>query len=392
MELPIICAGDWNLTYSTLNSADNIDIINMPLPPSYIRSEWLATWCEELQCGDPFRALHYDKRDFTYVPRTGKRNRSRIDFFIISDCLLSLCNKCWISDSLNSVLFDHKSIHLEFTNNMHNAKIFIDNSIFKHPRCSAVLAAAAVETYLQHATPLQEGLNIQEGLHSIGNIINKIRQANETEFEIAFGGRTQQLELRLAGLNTEINLLVAELLEPEHLNLINLTATPDSFLEILMGNIRNALTSFQTWIKKVKNSNIQVLVRTLHELKKDYVTNFDQITEIESSLCRIREDSLNDRIRELKIFDNLHNEKASPLFLRLLKCSSRDSLSGIKDQNGTPFKIDRERNDYIVGYYERIYTQRAVEDESIFNDCINKFLGPEIINNPVVRDSKLSDE
>jgi hypothetical protein len=33
-DKPVICAGDWNATYSTLDGPGNIDIINMPNPPS----------------------------------------------------------------------------------------------------------------------------------------------------------------------------------------------------------------------------------------------------------------------------------------------------------------------------------------------------------------------
>jgi exonuclease III len=94
----IICAGDWNLTYCTDPSINNIDIINMQAPPSSIRSDRLAAICEEHGLMDPYRLLHFKKREFTYVPRHGGRNRSRIDFFLVSDNLLStVC--------VNNVLF-----------------------------------------------------------------------------------------------------------------------------------------------------------------------------------------------------------------------------------------------------------------------------------------------
>jgi exonuclease III len=78
----VICAGDWNLTFSTQPVEENIDVLNMCNPPSLIRSGWLQEICERCNLTDPFRALNYNKRDFTYVPRTGARNRSRLDFFL----------------------------------------------------------------------------------------------------------------------------------------------------------------------------------------------------------------------------------------------------------------------------------------------------------------------
>jgi exonuclease III len=88
--IPTICAGDWNATYCTENGEGNIDIFNMSKPPSVVRSGWLADIYDNFNMSDPFRAIHYAKKEYTYVPRDGGKNRSRIDFFKISDCLLSL--------------------------------------------------------------------------------------------------------------------------------------------------------------------------------------------------------------------------------------------------------------------------------------------------------------
>jgi exonuclease III len=65
----VICAGDWNLTYCTDNTPQNIDIINMQSPPSQFRSNLLAGICDKYNLMDPFRLLHFDKRDFSFIPR-----------------------------------------------------------------------------------------------------------------------------------------------------------------------------------------------------------------------------------------------------------------------------------------------------------------------------------
>jgi exonuclease III len=113
-DLPIICAGDWNATYCTEDGIGNIDTLNMLHPPSIIRSAWLAEICDQFNLSDPFRVLHYNKKEFTFIPKAGTSNRSRLDFFLISDRLLTICNQCFISASLQSELFDHKSINLTF--------------------------------------------------------------------------------------------------------------------------------------------------------------------------------------------------------------------------------------------------------------------------------------
>jgi exonuclease III len=80
-DIPAICGGDWNTTFSTLEAENNIDIFSMSSPPSVIRSRWLLEICDEYHLMDPYRAINPFKRDFTFIPRTGARNRSRLDFF-----------------------------------------------------------------------------------------------------------------------------------------------------------------------------------------------------------------------------------------------------------------------------------------------------------------------
>jgi exonuclease III len=109
---PIVLGGDWNATFSTLDSPDNIDTYSMPRPPSVFRSQLLWQICAEKKLTDPYRARHPDRRDYTYIPRTGRTNRSRIDFFITSDELLTFVSDCSIAGSLSSAAFDHKPVLL----------------------------------------------------------------------------------------------------------------------------------------------------------------------------------------------------------------------------------------------------------------------------------------
>jgi Reverse transcriptase (RNA-dependent DNA polymerase) len=392
LNVPVICAGDWNLTYSTDNSNNNIDIINMLSPPSVYRSRLLADVCEEFHLTDPYRAIHHDRRDFTYIPRTKKTNRSRIDFFIVSDNLLRLINSCSISSALETTLFDHKSIFLTFRKPTKSKNNFIDPMIFKHDRFDAVVATAAVETFLQHADPeLVDPEQTQVSLRLIGEIINKIMQANELEFEIAFEGEIRGRDLILAGINTEINMLIEDLPDPVTLDTLSLTCNADTFMEILMNNIRNALISFQTWIKKVRNCRSSMLVKKINLLKCNFLDNQDEIFELEESLVLLRDEELRAKINNLKIFEHIHNEKPSPLFLNLIKCRSTDKLSSIRSDTGDVFKSESERHEYIVKYFERVYRKREDADHVDFSNCIGDFLGAEVLNHPVVRNSILSD-
>ena len=80
--IPLILGGDWNATYSQLPADINPDILFMRALPSAIRTGRIIQLCEERSLTDPYRDLHPEDRDFTYIPSGVLRNnRSRIDFF-----------------------------------------------------------------------------------------------------------------------------------------------------------------------------------------------------------------------------------------------------------------------------------------------------------------------
>jgi hypothetical protein len=105
---------------------------------------------------------------------------------------------------LDTVLFDHKSIHLSFQKPIKSTQNFIDPINFKHERFDAVVAVVVAENYLQHAL-LDPDLDLEAGLIEVGNIISKIREANEAEFDMFFEGHSEEKKLRLAGLKGTVS-------------------------------------------------------------------------------------------------------------------------------------------------------------------------------------------
>jgi exonuclease III len=393
-SLPIVCGGDWNMTYSTDNTVDNIDIINMTAPPSSSRSGKLQELCDEFQLTDPYRALFPDGRDYTYVPRSGSLNRSRIDFFIISDSLLNMVEDCSIKPGLLTKLFDHKSVMLSFfRENKNIVRHRINPSVLAHPRFEAVLACAVAETHLQHADPDQDGLDRPAGLRHIGEIVNKIREINELELESELNGLTPLAEMQLAGKKRELDELVELLLDPEQLHLMILTCENDTFFEVLISNIRNSLISFQTWIKKVENAKVNLLTKTLNRLKLGYLDNFQEIFDVEKDLNAISEKRLKEKIQQIKMYECLHDEKPSPLFLTLAKKRNGEKLRQIKDDFGNELPDDTSRLEYICEYYEKLFKKDTENEDTInFDNCIRDFLGPDVIASPLVQNSILTNE
>ncbi len=108
---PVILAGDWNATLDTSEVGTNLDVVNMRNIPSIRRSERILQLCQDFSLLDPFRVLNPEKTEYTFIPSgINDRNRSRLDFFLISHTLLTNGTKCKVPHGLISTFFDHKNV------------------------------------------------------------------------------------------------------------------------------------------------------------------------------------------------------------------------------------------------------------------------------------------
>jgi exonuclease III len=88
----IIIAGNWNATWSCDPVGENIDVFRMRNIPSARRSEKIKKLSNDFNLTDPYRIFYPTKKDFTYVPAINtNENRSRLDFFLVSDELIEPC-------------------------------------------------------------------------------------------------------------------------------------------------------------------------------------------------------------------------------------------------------------------------------------------------------------
>ena len=113
----IIIGGDWNTDLSVLDQSpigNNIDIFKMASIPNPKNSELLRKMVVEYELSDPFRVLHPSVHSFTYLPfGLTRKNRSRLDFLLISQNILPSLLDCEISSAPAIGLFDHKSVTLK---------------------------------------------------------------------------------------------------------------------------------------------------------------------------------------------------------------------------------------------------------------------------------------
>jgi exonuclease III len=214
--VPTIIGGDWNTTYSTCDTERNIDVFNMKNIPSKLRSGWLNDICMEAGLTDPYRAFHPTQRDFTFVPSNQKKNRSRLDFFLISNDILQFAKRCTIADSLSLSLFDHKAVNLSFFQEKVTSKLCINRTILFNPRTDDVVLSAFADTYLAHAVSEVAGeggqhvfrLNqpdpIEEQKTVVGTFIRLTKELNDLTEKARNDSENNLLKLLIAEKETEI--------------------------------------------------------------------------------------------------------------------------------------------------------------------------------------------
>jgi hypothetical protein len=139
---------------------------------------YFAELCENLAAVEPFRYLHPGLLDFTYVPRNAiARNKSRIDFFIISENLIDSLQDCTVADNLQSSMFDHKAIYLQFYGqNGGHKKQGLCNKIINDPLVPLIVDLACKDCYfIYQDRDLASRTNIGNLLSEAHRIFLRIR-------------------------------------------------------------------------------------------------------------------------------------------------------------------------------------------------------------------------
>ena len=310
-KFPTILGGDRNCTVSRGDRNNNIDILNMAAPPNKRHSEYLWSLCNNFDLIEPFRFFNPNRKEFTFTPRDIlKKNRSRIDFFLVSDYLVNKIGKIEISQTLQSNLFDHKAVILDF-NKQHNgiSRPCISNSILDDENLDKIVWTALFETYCIHATLDLDRRNVLLG--EVGRLKNKIRLLGPPLKNLS--------DEMLAGVDIAGRQLIVRDIEATIMRLDaldyqgwGLDVECDVFLDVLLNSIRNEVISYQTFIDKQLRATRVARLLKLEELKLDYSGNIVKITEIEKLLNLDVTTEMKKKILNHPAFDILNSEKLLP--------------------------------------------------------------------------------
>jgi hypothetical protein len=244
----VVIGGDWNATIDSRNGRVNLDTLNTAFIPSARRSGWLNSLMMDCNLIDPFRYFFPDAQEYTYVPYAiDAVNRSRLDFFLISNDIKEQCVNCRIPHSLSSLLFDHKQVFLHFKRNNPYKKQMVSDVILNDIDINRVVNVTAIECYVNHLLPSDTVTDLQ-----IDELKGMVGQAMALQHEIAtcrlsdamYGTDavyiTRIQELILA-LNNTIDLLPSL----DELQGMEISCSSDVFLEILIMAVKSSSLAHQ---------------------------------------------------------------------------------------------------------------------------------------------------
>ena len=267
-----------------------------------------------------------------------------------------MVSNCDISNEISNSLFDHHYVTLSFLSKKFQKKQSINPSVLIHPRVNEVIACAVVDIYLHHSNQdANRDMDLAQGKLEVGLCLDLLRQINKIELSIAVEGETPLKLMDKERLIRELSLAEDTLPTPELLSTINLNCEDNIFFEILLGSIRGSLISFQSWLCKVSNSKKASLNSQINSLRDDFLINSARISDLQAELNALTDLEVREKIKSMKLFEGLHSEKPSPMFLSLAKNRNLGKLSQLRRDNGENFASSEECAEHIVSFYEKLY-------------------------------------
>jgi exonuclease III len=387
---PLILAGDWNTTYSNLPVNVNPDCLNMLNVPNIRHSNMLRVMCDNLSLCDPYRSLYPTGRDFSYCPRNiAAGNRSRIDFFLMSNSLLEICENCSISNSLQSTMFDHKAVILKLTGRRSPAPVNnISGKTVSDPDVNLLIRISIAECHVIYQN--RDILVKNNLLRILGNARNTLRNAGPDRnfYNLDYPTGTGPDERR------QLINQVVELLDSEDCSGIleyPVNIDHDVFFEMILNHVKNDLITYQIFLNRFIRKEKTELATLILNLSKNYDANFQDISVAERRLCKISEQEIEAALIQHPVFEFINGEKMSPHFLKLAKgCKSTGSLLQVVDDAGQRHANGTDCKNYITNYFEDIYKAPAWMPND-FTGIIEDFLGPDICNSTLVQDCMLAN-
>jgi hypothetical protein len=167
--------------------------------------------CTDLRLSDPFCTLYPTKIDFTYTPfGLVRNNRSRIDFFMVSNNLIPMLDDCTISPTVTASLFDHKciSLYVKKSASKKNKVPKLTNTFLNSKYLDLSVTAAAIEVNIL-AIDESCNKNLPAHYNSSAELVTDMKQKLADLKRIIKELESLELQKAKSDQDVHLNLLVA---------------------------------------------------------------------------------------------------------------------------------------------------------------------------------------
>jgi hypothetical protein len=190
------------------------------------------------------RFLYPDSLVYSYQPKSvTARNKSRIDFFLVSGNLLEQQFDCKIADNLLSSMFDHKPVFLSLGDKRAGQpfKQSISSKILTDPDLELLINLSIKEVYLIYQNrPAPEKRRL---LTMLGTLRLRLREAGPCSSHYNLGNINMARNNLILGIRESLgsDVLVS-------IPNLGLTIEDNLFFEMILNHVRNDILSYQSFI------------------------------------------------------------------------------------------------------------------------------------------------
>jgi len=384
--LPFILGGDFNTILDRNLGDDNLDKIGRGRPPNIRNSEILTEWIETGNCIEPFRAMYPETREVSYLPFRGMHDgndrygKTRLDFFLINRELINRVIKVKYTER-SGFDFDHKCVVLNIGKKTQPGKITILRSTLDNELGKSLGKVIIVDTVNNHRVIKDNELSV-----NIGTIIRKIREILELEELKLKGNNTAEIWREIENLKWDVSRGIFDLPEMEVLLLEEVSCGWSELYEAVACCLKTHLLDLQSNLKKLVTCKREWISGKIRRMELLFGRESDQVADAIQELNKFDDEILKENANKYRDFFYKNNEKPSKAFCLLGRENNMmDDTDQIKNKDGIAFQTNKERAEYMKGYYEGLYKKRL--DNLI---KIEDFLTNGVCEQEWVRDRKLS--
>lgn len=379
-DCKLILGGDWNVILSPLhiNNPDHSGHGNIS---NARNQDILLDYMDRIGLHDPYRLFYPDKISYSWQAYNKSGVKKRLDYFLIDDNLSTNVTEVSISNGTISKLFDHCNIHMTI-GKKHVKPDFITlyNTTINSPMGEFIFQFSYLESFI-HNTPLNtsnpELCTLASNMNAY--ILNEkfMNMAKLRNADFVFDDESDKIN----------SFWMNNYPFPDYEFFGNIAINNyDSFFDALLGNIKNNLYNYQMFLER-KHGYID---RHLKSQLEDALAKGDQVLAdyVISKAETYNKEILEKKIEHMEMYEHLHNERISPLFLSIQQSKSRNKkLEQMCKEDGTPFDSCKERYEFILNKFKNKYKERKnISSKS----NIMKFL--QEVDKRVVKSRMLTDE